>query len=73
MFRLHFKEHPPHNYREAYMTPEENQKLTIMLDYLFEHGLMMINTCSATISTAMGDSEIDVLVETVHSGFKKLT
>ena len=72
MFRLHFKEHPPQNYRQAYMTEEENQKLAVMLDHLFEQGLMMINTCSATISTAMGESEIDTLVEAVHGGLNKL-
>ena len=33
---------------------------------------MLINTCSATLSTAMGTSEIDALVETLESGFAKL-
>ncbi len=72
MFRVHFKEEPPRNYREAYMSEEENRQLKIMLDHLFEKGAIMINTCSAALSTAMGEEEIDELVEWMESGFRKL-
>ena len=54
------------------MSPDENQQLKVMLDHLFDQGLMMINTCTATISTAMGESEIDTLVDAMTSGFEKL-
>lgn len=73
MFRLHLKERPPVNYREAFMTPEENRQLGVLLDHLFANGLMMINTCSATISTPMGEAEVDVLVDALRGGFEKLT
>ena len=43
------------------------------LDHLFEAGFIMINTCSATISTAMGEAEIDGLVSAMESGFRKLS
>ena len=46
LFRVHFKESVPQNYREAYATPEENRMLKLQLDHLFEAGYMMINTCS---------------------------
>ncbi|MFT7485532.1 MAG: glutamate-1-semialdehyde 2,1-aminomutase [Candidatus Paceibacteria bacterium] len=72
MFRVHFKEQPPRNYREAYMSAEENGQLKIMLDHLFEQGALMINTCSAALSTAMGEEEIDQLLEWMESGFRKL-
>lgn len=72
MFRLHFKSEPPRNYREVFMSPKENQQLGVMLDHLFDAGLMMINTCSATTSTAMGESEIDTLVDAVTSGLAKV-
>jgi len=72
MFRVHFKPKAPENYREAYATPEENRRLKIMLDHLFEAGFMMINTCSATLSTPMGESEVDALVAAMESGFQKL-
>ena len=72
MFRVHFKQRPPRNYREAFMTPEENRQLKIILDHLFEAGFMMINTCSATTSTAMTEAEIDSLVAAMKSGFEKV-
>jgi hypothetical protein len=33
----------------------------------------MINTCSATLSTAMGESEIDALIAAVDTGLQKLS
>ena len=72
MFRVHMKKHAPRNFREAYMTPEERGKIALLLDHLFESGFVMINTCTATMSTAMGESEIDALVDALGSGFEKL-
>ena len=72
IFRVHLKETPPRNHRESFATPEENQKLKLLLDHLFDEGLMMINTCSAVLSTPMGEAEIDTLVEKLESGFRKL-
>ncbi len=71
MFRVHLKDRPPNNYREAFATAEENHQLKILLDHLFEQGFMMINTCSATISTPMGEAEIDALVAALEGGFNK--
>ncbi len=72
MFRVHLKARPPRDYREAFTTPEENRQLKRLLDHLFAEGFMMINTCSATISTPMGESEVDALVAAMRSGFEKL-
>ncbi|MHC5111402.1 MAG: aspartate aminotransferase family protein [Planctomycetota bacterium] len=72
MFRLHFKEQPPRNRREAYRTAEEDRYLSVMLDHLFEAGFLMINTCSAALSTAMGEPEIDALVAAMAEGFEKI-
>ncbi|MAB78057.1 MAG: aspartate aminotransferase family protein [Planctomycetes bacterium] len=69
MFRVHFKERAPLNYRQAYATPEEARQLTVLLDHLFDEGFMMINTCSAALSTAMGEPEIDGLVAAMKRGF----
>jgi glutamate-1-semialdehyde 2,1-aminomutase len=66
------KEHPPLHFREAFLTPEENSKLKILLDYLFDEGFLMINTCSAALSTPMTETEIDALVNIIKSGFQKL-
>lgn len=72
MFRLHMKPTPPHNFREAYMTPEESTKIRFMLDHLFDAGFVMINTCTATMSTPMTEADIDALVDAMRDGFEKL-
>ena len=45
----------------------------MLLDHLQDEGFIMINTCSATISTPMGEDEIDGLVGALETGFLKLT
>ena len=72
MFRVHFKRQVPQNYREAFMGPDELARLKVMLDHLFDAGFMMINTCSAALSTAMTEAEIDALVDEISEGFEKL-
>ena len=73
MFRVHLKPQPPRNHREAFTTPEEAARLATLLDHLFDEGFLMINTCSATLSTAMGESEIDALIAAVDTGLHKLS
>lgn len=72
MFRIHMKEQSPKNFREAFMSPEENAKLKILLDHLYNEGFLMINTCSAALSTPMSETEIDALVSAVKSGLQLL-
>jgi glutamate-1-semialdehyde 2,1-aminomutase len=67
------KNQPPQNFREGYLTPEENQKLKSLLNHLFDAGFLMINTCSAALSTPMTETEIDALVSAIKSGLKGLT
>ena len=50
----------------------ELQRLRVLLDHLFESGFMVINTCSATLSTAMGEAEVDAFVAALGEGFEKL-
>lgn len=70
MFRIHLKAQPPKNYREAYVDKKESQLMTKLLDHLFDNGIMMINTCTATLSTAMTKKEIDHLVCALKDGFE---
>lgn len=72
MFRVHMKQRPPRNYREAFTTPDEAKKLEQLLDHLFDEGFLMINTCSAVLSTVMSEVEIDRLVAAMERGFLKL-
>lgn len=72
MFRVHLKANAPKNYREAYNSAEENRKLKILLDHMFDRGFVLIYSCSATLSTPMTEHEIDSLVEGFRSGFEIL-
>jgi len=72
MFRVHMKPEPPANYRAAFQTPEETTRLNVLLDHLFDNGVMMINTCSGTLSTVMTEKEIDILIDVMLSGFGKI-
>ena len=72
MFRVHMKAQAPTNYREAYLSPDEAGKLKMLLDHMFDEGFVLINTCSATLSTPMTETEIDDLVAAYKRGFEKL-
>ncbi len=72
MFRVHMKANPPRNFREAYLSPDENRKLNFLLNYMFDEGFVLINTCTATLSTPMSEENIDALVSSYKRGFEKL-
>ena len=72
MYRVHMKPEVAGGYRSAYVSPEEAKLIKSLLDYLFDNGIMMINTCSFTISTVMTGKEIDTLSETMLNGFRSL-
>jgi len=72
MYRVHMKPELVGGYRSAYVSPEEGRLIKALLDYLFDNGIMMINTCSFTISTVMTEKEIDTLSEVMLGGFRKL-
>lgn len=72
MFRVHMKPQPPRNYREAFATPEEKARLAVLLEHLFQAGFLMINTCSATLSTPMTEVEIDALVAAMATGLERI-
>jgi glutamate-1-semialdehyde 2,1-aminomutase len=72
IFRVHMKPSPPRNFREAFLTPEEGARLRVLLDHLFDAGFVLINTCTATVSTPMTDAEIDSLVAAIEVGFEKI-
>ena len=72
ILRVHMKEEAPRNFREAFLSPDENLRLKAMLDHLFDAGFVMINTCTAMLSTPMTEVEIDALVEACGEGFEKI-
>jgi glutamate-1-semialdehyde 2,1-aminomutase len=72
MLRVHFKSEPPSNYRSSFATPREAEMLQALLDHLFADGFIMINTCSAMLSTVMTEREIDALCESMLNGLRKV-
>ncbi len=72
MFRIHLKENKPTSYREAYITPEEQICINALLDYLFDNGLLMLETCSGLLSTAMTSDEIDKMAEIILNGLRNI-
>ncbi len=72
MFRVHLKPEVSGDYRSGYVDADEAGRIKRLLDYLFDNGAMLINTCSATISTVMTVREIDYLSEVMLGGFRKL-
>jgi glutamate-1-semialdehyde 2,1-aminomutase len=72
MFRVHLKPKPPVEYRSAYQNPDETECIDYLVNYLYDRGFMMINTCSAALSTAITTEEVDRLAETMEAGLKAL-
>jgi glutamate-1-semialdehyde 2,1-aminomutase len=72
MFRIHLKPNPPRDYREAYLSPEENTRLKALLSHMFDAGFILINSGSVALSTPMTMVEVDGLIEGLRSGFRKL-
>lgn len=72
MFRLHMKASAPKDFRQAYPTPEESRRLKKLLEYMFDRGILLINSGSATLSTPMTDAELGTLVGAFRSSFERL-
>jgi glutamate-1-semialdehyde 2,1-aminomutase len=72
LFRIHMTAEPPVSYRHAYVDPGRARLVKALLDHAFEHGVMLINTCSGALSTAMTAREVDQLSDVLLSGFRKL-
>lgn len=72
MFRVHLKASPPRNYREAYTNREENARLKMLLDHMFDEGFILINSGSVALSTPMTEVEVDALVAALGRGFERL-
>ncbi|HMN25297.1 MAG TPA: hypothetical protein PKE38_12395, partial [Ignavibacteriaceae bacterium] len=73
MFRIHPKTEKPRTYRQTYQTKEESDIITELLDYMFiNENIMMVNTCSCMFSTAITQSEVDILTEALHRAFQYL-
>jgi glutamate-1-semialdehyde 2,1-aminomutase len=72
LLRIHLKPEIPTNYRSTYMGVDEAARVKFLVDHFYDHGIMVINTCTAALSTAMTEAEIDTLVEVLRTGLVQL-
>jgi glutamate-1-semialdehyde 2,1-aminomutase len=72
LLRLHLKPEIPANYRSAYMSADEAARVKFLVDHLYDNGIMVINTCTAALSTAMTKAEINTLVDVLRTGLIQL-
>lgn len=71
LFRIHLKEEAPHDYRSGYMSPEDRRRLGVLVDSLFDEGLVIMSSGTAAMSTPMGLEEVERLVAGVARGLEQ--
>ncbi len=72
MFRVHLKPEAPIEYRSAFQDADEVRKIAELVNHLYDRGFMMINTCSAALSTVLTEAEVDQMVEALAEGLNNL-
>jgi len=65
LFRVHPMERELTDYRSTRPAPEEAERLQRIVRRLMEHGVLMSMTGLGCLSTPMGDTELEGLIETV--------
>lgn len=65
LFRIHMRAEAPKNYRSAFPTSVEKEALTRFVDGLYDEGIILIHTGTGTLSTPMGEAEIERLGDAV--------
>ena len=64
LFRIHTSDRELVDYRSTRTTPEEAERLRRLVLGLMEHGVLLSVTGLGCLSTPMGESELETLVET---------
>ena len=72
MFRIHMRPTPPRNYRDVYDRDGEAALRKDLLEYMTQHGLLLVGTCTGMLSTAMTEKEIEKLANVVEAGFRNI-
>lgn len=70
VFRIHFKPAPPRNHREAFVAPADRARQHAFVNYLLQNQVLLIETCSGMLSTAMTEREIEILGTAVLGGLR---
>jgi len=72
LFRLHMSSATFVDYRSTYQTPAQKKAMSMLFDYLLDHGMMITPQGLGSISTVMSESEIDALSERVLAGLRDI-
>jgi len=72
LFRIHLRAAAPKDYRSSFPTPLEKKAIQIFVNGLYDAGVVLIHTGTGTLSTPMGESEIDRLGEAVLASLRRV-
>ncbi|MEI9413234.1 aspartate aminotransferase family protein [Mesorhizobium salmacidum] len=72
IFRIHLSPDAPENYRQAYLPPERAALLSAFVGHLFEGGLLMVETATGFLSTAMSERDIEEMADAVFAALHKI-
>jgi glutamate-1-semialdehyde 2,1-aminomutase len=72
MFRVHLQAQPPRNYREAFVDAQGKKQLTRFVESMLDAGIMLTNSGTGMLSTAMVQTQIDQLADGVLSSLRRL-
>jgi glutamate-1-semialdehyde 2,1-aminomutase len=65
MFRIHLRSEEPKSYRDAHLDPQSKKQVALLVEGMLDRGVMLTNTATAMLSTAMGKAEIGRMAEAV--------
>ncbi|MBZ9739788.1 MULTISPECIES: aspartate aminotransferase family protein [unclassified Mesorhizobium] len=63
LFRIHPKQKPPREFRDAFCTPDEAVRSTELQRHFLAHGILLPGGAAASLSTAMGMAEATMIVD----------
>jgi glutamate-1-semialdehyde 2,1-aminomutase len=72
MFRIHLHATAPDDYRSAYLDSSAKARLNLFVNLLLDHGILIANTGTGMLSTAMRNEQIDQLAEAVYQSLYQL-
>lgn len=72
MFRIHLSADAPANYRQAYLSSEKAGLLSAFVGHLFDGGLLMVETGTGFLSTAMSEHDIDDMAAVVLIALRRM-
>jgi glutamate-1-semialdehyde 2,1-aminomutase len=68
LFRIHPSNRRLTDYRSYYQEPARKRKIEWLMEYLLNHGIYMTRAGAGSLSTAIGEAEIEEFAETFLNG-----